>query len=435
VYCFTYVSKGEEFFLSATEEELKKENLKHLFLEYGRTKPNWRCYHLTLQNYEYEAKKTYGLTDIKPSIFDDITHVATLTEIATNEIIEIDQRNDEKRELNLLNIFVHRDEQKINTPIYDLFPDELRKEERYSFDSTIKLTAGKNTSTGKIIDFSTSGLKIQLNSKELLPRRSLIEIDFVDLQKLSKQFTLSNINYRVISSGSNDTYHLQVASRDSYLTMHQFFSILIKNNPTHFQVIPLKANKQPVTSRLREAAESALHPAFFYVSIKNGKPRIELSSIGEASKALKQLFNINSKAPDRNNHTALSNRRLLERILHTQLKTVSTLEDPLNFECTIYVQKILVANNKWEISSYLDDDFTSKDSKRKFILENKELKQLQILHYRLTSIKTPDLAVVSSEMNIIACYAKHLSQRIEEDVLKIHAMIQITDRTKQILGD
>ena len=435
VYCFTYISEGEEFFLSATEEELKKENLKHLFIEYGRTKPNWRCYHLTLQNYVYKAKKTYGLTDIKPSIFDDITHIATLTEIATNEIIEIDHRNDEKRDLNLLNIFVHREKQRGFVPVYDLFPDELRKEERYSFNSIIKLTAGKDICTGKIVDFSTSGLKIQLSAKESLTRRSLIKIDFIDLQKLSKQFTLSNIEYRVISSGPNNTFHLQVATRDSYLTMHQFFSILIKNNPTHFQVIPLKANKQPVTSRLREAAESALHPAFFYVSSQNGKPKIGLSSIADTSKGLKKLFNINSKEAYENNHLALSNRRLLERILYTPLRTVSTLENPLNFECTVYVQKILVANNKWKINSYLDDDFKSKESKRKFILDNKELKQLQILHYRLTTIKTPDIAVVSSEINIISCYAKHLGKRIEEEILKINAMIQVIDRTKQILGD
>lgn len=435
VYCFTYISKGEEFFLSATEEELKNENLKHLFLEYGRTKSNWRCYHLTLQNYEYEAQKIHGLTDIKPSIFDDITHLATLTEIATNEIIEIDHRSDEKRDLNLLNIFVHREKQPGFVPVYDLFPDELRKEERYNFNSVIKLTAGKEICTGKIVDFSMSGLKIQLDAKESLARRSLIKIDFIELQKLSKQFILSNIEYRVIFSGPNNTFHLQVATRDSYLTMHQFFSILINNNPTHFQVIPLKANKQPVTSRLQEAAESALHPAFFYVSTQNLKAKIGLSSIADTSKALKQLFNINSEAIGNNNHLALSNKRLLERILHTPLRTVSTLENSLNFECTIYVQKILVANKNWEINSYLDEDFKSKEVKRKFILENKELKQLQILHYRLTSIKAPDLAVISSEINILSCYAKHLGQRIEEEILKINALIQVTDRTKQVLGD
>lgn len=435
VYSFTYFSEGEEFLLSATEEELKQDNLKQLFLEYGQSKPTWRCYHLTLQNYSYQAKKSYGLTDIKPKLFSDITHIATLTEMTTKEIIEVDKRL-EKGNPNLLNKFVHREKQEGFTPVYDLFPDELRKEERYSYNGSIKLKTEQGPYIGKIVDFSASGLKIQLTLKVSFVRRSLVTVDFIELQKISEQFTLNNVEYRIVSSGPKNTYHLQVASRDSYMEMYQFFSLLVKKNPAHFKVIPLKAYKQPVAARLHEAAEPALlHSAFFYVSTQNVRPTIRFSSIAETSTSLIKLFNFECKSNIENNHIALSNNKLLERLLFTPLKAPYTLEEPLNFERTIYVKKLKNDNNKWSISSYLDEDFESEQSKRAFILEHKKLNQLQILHYRLTPIATPSLEVISAELNIISCYAMHLSKRIEEEILSLNAIIQITDRTQQILGD
>lgn len=83
VFSFTYISEVEEFLLSATAEELQQDNLKHLFIEYGRSKPNWHCYHLTLQAYTYQSNKAYQLTNVRPTIFNDITHLATLTSIST----------------------------------------------------------------------------------------------------------------------------------------------------------------------------------------------------------------------------------------------------------------------------------------------------------------------------------------------------------------
>ncbi|MDN2663237.1 PilZ domain-containing protein [Psychromonas sp. 14N.309.X.WAT.B.A12] len=432
IYSFTYIKEGEEYLLSATEQELQQSGLKHLFIEYGRSKTNWHCYHLTLQEYTYEAIKNYKLTDVRPKIFNDITHVATLTEIATHEMIEIDPRA-EKGNPNLLNKFVHKDTEKGFTPTYDLFPDELRKEERYSYTSNIELKVAEQVLAAKVVDFSGSGLKIELATPKAIAKRSLVSINFIDLQKVTKQFTLANINYRVVSASAKHIYHLQIASRDSYMTMQQFFSLLVRSNPAHFNEIPLKSYKQPVTPRLHEAAEVALHPAFFYVSIINGKPKISFSSITSTSSALKQIFNFDCKSNNQNNHIPLSNNRLLDRLLVTPLRHTNLGETVSNFERTLYVKKIKDDNNKWSIETYLDEDFESEFAKREFIVEHKKLEQLQILHYRLSTIDIPNLALVKSELDIISCHAMHLSKRLEEELLNVKAIIQVIDRTEQVL--
>ena len=218
------------------------------------------------------------------------------------------------------------------------------------------------------------------------------------------------------------------------MAMYQFFSVLVAKNPTHFKEIPLKSYKQPVTTRLHEVAEPALSQAFFYVSSQSGRPKISFSSIAEDAKTLKQIFSFGTNNENQNNHIALSNKKLLDRLLIAPLRAACTQQEPLNFERTIYVNKIQSDNKKWSIESYLDEDFESQKSKRDFILKHKKLNQLQILHYRLTPIAAPSLKVISSELNVISCYAMHLSKRIEDEMLNINAIIEITDRTEQILG-
>jgi hypothetical protein len=433
LYCFTVDKEGKAHLVFATEKQLLSAGLKHLFIEYGKTKSNWHCYHLTLENYTYKAVKQYELTDIRPKIFDDITHVATLTEINTEEIL-FKNRHETLNDPNLLNQFAQRRVSDTILPIYDLFPDELRKEERYQYSSAIKLTFNNDSYSGVICDFSYSGLKIKLTTRKLIPRRSLVTLDFVDLQKLSSKFNLSAVQYKVISSLSSTTYHLQIAAKESYITMHQFFSLLVKKNPSYFKEIPLKTYKQPVCARLHEVVEPALHPAFFYIALQNNKPIISFSSIAKASTSLKQLFQFNCEKEDENNHIVISNKNLLDRILLSPLRERALTDTALDFECSIYVNARQDRNKKWVIESYLDEDFESEKIKRQFILSINP-KQLHILHYRLSTISTPDLAVINSEIETLSVSAMHLTQRLEDELLNIKAFVQIIDRTEQILNN
>lgn len=434
LYCFTFNKEDKAFLFFATEAQLQVTKLKHLFIEYGKSKANWHCYHLTLENYNYETVKQHQLTDIRPKIFNDITHVATLTEIKTHEVL-CRNVHEELVDPSLLNQFAQRKMTETFVPVYDLFPNELRKEERYQYSSAVTLNFNNETYAGRICDFSNSGLKIKLTAPRLIPRRSVITLNFVDLQKLSDKFNLLNIQYRVVLGLSNTVYHLQIAVKESYITMHQFFSLLVKKNPTHFKEIPLKCHKQPVCSRLHEVVEPVLHAAFFYVSLLNNKPSITFSSIAESSNSLKQLFSFNCENKEENNHIVLSSKKLLDRILILPLKETSLTDTVLNFECSIYVNARQDKNKKWTIESYLDEDFDSDKMKRQFILSSKSANQLHILHYRLRTIATPDLNVIASEIDTLSTSAMHLTQRLEDELLNIKALVQIIDRTEQILKD
>jgi len=433
LYCFTYINKGVEYLLSATEYELQEDGTKHLFIQYGKSKLNYRAYHFSVEPYRYHENQRYEITSVKPASFEKVTHIATLTELSTNEIIEADPRT-EKQNLNLLGKYIHKGKATgITTPTYNLFPDELRKEERYKHRSAVKLRADGYFCTGHIIDFSFSGLKVQLDQVPTLTKNSIVRIDFVDLQKISKKFRLVGIKYKTIASSPGKIYHLQVESELSFKAVHRFFSILVHNNPKHFPIIPLKAPKQPVTDRLHEIAEGSLGNALFFVTTGSGKPKLTYSSVPASAHSLKELFEIESDPNITHNHIALSNNNLLERLLYLPFRNATT--DGVHHEQTIYVKKEISSDGYSKIKSYLDEDFSSEESKRQFILLQKDKGQLQILHYRLVSIKTPDLAIIESEITMITRHAVHLGKRIEEVLLGTGAIIEVIVRTDHILSN
>ena len=188
-----------------------------------------------------------------------------------------------------------------------------RKEERYKFSSEIQLQQGTSRYTGKIIDFSLSGLKIKLDKVAVLAKNSLVKVDFTHLQTLSKQFSLVGLEYRAISPGGKRIYHLQIASTESFKITRQFFPLLLKSNPSHFDIVPLTEKKQPAMARLHEIAESSLDQALFFVTTGNGKPKISFSSIPPTADSLKTLFGLDCNIYKQHNHIAISNNQLLDR--------------------------------------------------------------------------------------------------------------------------
>lgn len=434
LYCFTYINNGVEYLLSATDNELQEDGIKQLFIQYGRSKLNFRTYHFSLEPYKYHENQRYEITSLKPAVFLEITHLATVTEITTNEILERVSTTD-KKALNLLNKFVHKGKAAgVTTPVYNLFPEELRKEERYKHSSAIRLRVDGYSCFGKIIDFSFSGLKIQLNQIPTLTKRDVVRIDFIDLQKVSEKFRLSGIRYKAVASSPGKVYHFQVASSESFKSIRTFFTLLVRNNPQHFPIIPLKTPKQPVTDRLHEVAESSLNHALFFVNTTGKKPKLVYSSVPASSPSLKELFEINSEPNITHNHLPISNDNLLEKILLIPLGQ-TTPEGFETIERTIYVKKIVNKEGDITFKSFLDEDFASEADKREFILMHKERGQLRILHYRLLRISTPDLNIIKSEITMISRHAVHLSKQIQEALKGIGALIEIIDRTDHVLGD
>ena len=430
LYCFTHNSNGKNYFLSASEEELLEKGLKDIFINYGSSKESWRVYHLTINAYQYQQNQNYDITEPIPTQFEAVTHIATMQPLTQLPTFSMNRFID-KTDLNKINQFVHRDGKVSEGSIFTLFSSEQRKEERYLYKSKLSLSIDKAQYTGELVDFSLSGLKIKLEQITSIAPLSKVTINLLALQKVSAKYPLSHLKYKVIRSGPNKTLHLQVCDSKTLKICNDFFSLLVQKNPKHFKCIQLKRNKQPITKRLIEISEEAFVDCVFFVGKAAGRPKIKFAAIDKVEHPLHTLFSMCSDNNAELNYYPIANNHLYERLILQPFK--DSEKDTLFKEAFIYVKAYKNEENKWLINSFLDADFKSEKEKIEFITQTDKEAVFYALHYRLSTLEPASLNNIKSEINAISRFAIHLTKKLEEQLREINAMIEVTDRTLDVL--
>jgi len=432
LYTFTHESKGKRYFLSATEEELLEKGLKHLFLNFGRQKSSWHAYHLTLTPFHYQSVNKSAITDPTPEILTSTTHMATLEPLAKDYPFAINS-SPNKHDISQLNQFLHRPESHHITPsIFSLFSTERRKEARYLYASRLSISDQKSTFAGTIVDFSPAGLKIKLDKLCLFATASIITVNLSELQKLSSAYNLSNLRYKIVEKSSNNILHLQVHDQTSFDICRSFFPILVKNNAKHFKCLPLKTKKQPIQNRLIEVAEESFLSVVFFLSKEKSRQVITLSAIDMPDHPLQELFSLYSETDHELNSYPIINNNLHERLVVEPFKEANKASLPK--ETIIYVKVVKDSKDKPVISSFLEEDFSSEQAKLSFIAQSQLSGLFYALHYRVSMVPKIDLLSIKSEMNTISRFAIHLTKKLEESLLAVNGVIEITDRTADIIN-
>ncbi|PKG39318.1 PilZ domain-containing protein [Psychromonas sp. Urea-02u-13] len=432
IYTFTHTVKGKQYFLSASEEELIEKDLKHTFINYGRSKSNWRVYHLTLSDYQYQTAKRQQVAEPVPAIFKKVTHMATLQRLSKAYPFVIDEELS-KSDVNQLNQFVHRNENTIApTPVFTLFSTEQRKEARYLYSSNLSVADKKSAYNGKIIDFSYTGLKIKLNQITAFSTSTKLTVNLTELQKISKKFALSNLQYKVVRTGANNILHLQVCDKKTLDICQQFFSVLVKNNAKHFTCRPLKEKQQPPGKHLIEVAEESFTNTVFFISKIGARHKITFAAMETTDHPLHALFSMFSDNKHEVNYSPLANNQLYERLITQPLKASEA--GSLNKEALIYIKVVKDEKQQLKVSSFLDEDFKSDQAKATFIRESQFNASFYALHYRLTPLPNVDIDSIKNEVRAISRFAIHLTKKLEEELHAVEAMIEITDRTADIIS-
>ena len=114
-------------------------------------------------------------------------------------------------------------------------------------------------------------------------------------------------------------------------------------------------------------------------------------------------------------------------------KLYSDVIEELDKEALIYIKAYKNSENRWLIQSLLDCDFESIQEKKEFILQSEKKGQFYALHYRLTGVEHIDLTPIKSEISAISRFATHLTKKLEEELWEINGVIEITDRTAEVV--
>ncbi len=428
IYTFTHETKGKQYFLCASEEELQEKGLKQLFINFGRSKKNWHVYHLTLIPFQYQASNDHDITESTPDMFDKVTHMATLQQLTKPYIFRMKQ-TPKHYEISQLNQFIHSTDEDNSSSQFVLFSAELRKEERYQYASNLSISFQGNHYNTKMVDFSTSGLKIKVNQISHFSNSNIVSVNLSDLQKTSKKHLLSDLQYKVVRSAANNILHLQVNDKNTLETCQSFFPLLVRNNAKHFTCLPLQQKKQPSQKQLIEIAEKSLLNAVFFISLKATHPIITFSAIDREDHPLHTLFSLQSDNINELNYYPLTNNAVYKRLVTEPFRKGGG--KPVMKEALIYI-KAVKEGLQWKITSLLDEDFKSKEAKLAFIAEAQWNTTFYVLHCRLSPLPKVDLQLIESEIRVISRFANHLTKKLEEELLSVEAMIELTDITADV---
>ena len=301
----------------------------------------------------------------------------------------------------------------------------------YLYRSKISIIVKEKAYDAHIVDFSFSGLKIKLDTIATFATSSVVTVDLTQLQKLAKKHQLLNLKYKVVRVGADNIFHLQVCNKKTLVICQKFFSLLVKNNAKHFICRPLKEQKQPSVKHLTEVAEESFVNIIFFISKTSGRHKVSFSAIDLADHPLQKIFSLNSDKKNELNYYPIANNQLYERLVTQPLKEIE--DSPLVKEAIIYIQVIKDNDQQITINSFLDEDFKSEKAKADFIEKSQLNGSFYALHFRLTSLPKIDLDSIEPETRAISRFAIHLVNKLEEELSAIDAMIEITDRTADVL--
>jgi len=428
LYSFTYQNNGIRYYLSATEEELVANNMKGLFIHYGCRKESWRVYNLTAIKYKHHyAESSTTRIKIQNKQLSNITHLVTLEDISQSPRFS---ENISGQDLNVLNRFVHHNHIQGRQNTLQLIPEERRLEPRYKYQSNIEVVLADKPYPAQIIDLSSSGLKIKLQSPIDLKIGERLVINLTDLQKVSQKFTLSDMKYMLINQSAGNILHLQVADPKTHQLAKTFFALLIRHNPNHFEVLLPQNSQANLINDLRQIQGSGHVSCALFVKKEKHLFNIKYAALDRSDNPLKSLFSILSNNKNEINTTPIINNKLYRRLISTPLNTNKLNEEGTIIESVIYVVATAQRADKWHIKSYLDEDFSSLKERDDFIEYSKERSQFYVLHYRLTNLNRPDFSIIQQEMDAISRFALHLTKKLQDDLLTMCGLIEITDCTK-----
>ncbi|WP_413699195.1 hypothetical protein ACLKMH_16990 [Psychromonas sp. KJ10-10] len=156
------------------------------------------------------------------------------------------------------------------------------------------------------------------------------------------------------------------------------------------------------------------------------------SSVDLPNHPLSKLFAINSDNSHEFNYYPLANNRIYDRLITLPFKESENAT--LDKEALIYIKVFKDGKQELNIKSFLDEDFDNEGEKIEFVKEAYSEATFYALHYRLTPLDKIGLEGIQAETRAISRFATHLTKKLEEELASVEAMIEVTDRTADIVN-
>lgn len=417
---YSFIHKN--YLLSATDEELIELGLRTVFINYGRQKESWAVFHLSINPYHYTSA-TEKFVILDPDSTKEkynITHIATL-QLITKYCSLPDAKNIESTSLNQLNNFVHRINQSKEQPILNLDTKSKRIERRFAYHKKIQLHFRKKLFNATIINVSISGLKLKLNNNHSLKVEDKVYIYLHQDKESGKNKDLKSLYYKIVKITESNILHLEYYNRNKE-NIPALLHLLHKDN-NKLTEIPDSQQKEII----RLVEKSFICPLFF-LRKEISKLKIQFASIDTIAASLSPLFEVSEANSEKVSYAALIQGELYQKLINQPFH--SNRSDK---EAFIYINQSIDKDSKYTYKSFLEEDFININDKLSIIYPVEKNTRFYAIHYRLLFVDRINLSEIEKQSRTINTLPLHLRRKLEDELLDICAVIEITDLTQQTL--
>jgi hypothetical protein len=452
VFSFVSQNKGRYFFYTADEQELKTNaELTKQFLGFAASKTSFAVTELnylaidpdraeslfTVSGSLIKNKQSVHLplSDDTFSSIDnlqgivvatDITHAPMISEYKTLPFDTIDKA--------LLKNFRHK---RLSVPL-DVFGlgvnyKNQRHEPRFEYKTPVLIEDQGLKLSGESLNFSASGLRVEVNNSSALRKGNIVYLSFQSLQKISSDFDLSQLPYEVIQVNKKKTIiNLKVSVKQHQHIGRSFFKLLIEHNKDKLKPNEYSNLVPGLSHALRNLYASSTNTLSLIIQNSGRRYKTELlTSSTQKIELLAQMSQLSDRKHYYNLYPLLNNLQITN-LFYSKLKEMLATDEPFTNILYIAINHD-IENVELAVTTKLENELTSPQLKNMFISNALKRGVFFCIQTKLSRTNRPNMEYLIPELNYISSYAIHRGKQIEQEIWSVAGVLQLIDITKETL--
>ncbi len=308
-----------------------------------------------------------------------------------------------------------------------------RQELRFTYKTPASVEINKAIWQGISHDFSTSGLKVELDKESALVKGDIVYVSFPALQKITSAFDLKGLPYEVMRVNRAKTVvNLRVFVEKHQHIGRKFFKALIDKNRDKLTPDEYAMSSPGLAKALRNLYSVSSTMASLIIQTSGSRYKTEVIAGGDNSSKLmltmKQLsdregyYNLYPIFGHANIMTSLSTK--LKKMQHTDAASSELLYIAVNASVDMVDKAVMIK---------LVSELGSEKLKQMFINQALKNGKFFCVMVKLSRAGEPDMAYLHPELSYISAYAIHRGKQIEQDIWSVAGIAQIFDITQETL--
>lgn len=452
VYSFIHEAKGQSFFYTADDNELKKDSeFMGKFLGFSANKSNFSitklCSIPVNTNLAYssftvsdslnkqDAHLNMPLNDDVIQTLQKLPFIIVVSEITDDDLVsEYKTLPYENIDTTKLKTFGHK---RVTT---NLVVDEIginyknhRQEVRFIYKTLVEVEIKGVKYQGISHDFSISGLKIELDSCTELNKGDVVKLAFPALQKITSAFDLKKLPYEIMKINKKKTIiNLRVYVVQHHHIGRAFFKLLIEKNKSKITPDEYAVMIPGLAKSLRNIYANSLTIPSLIIQTSGSRYKIESivsSDIdGQLLPEMRQLSDSNSNY----NLYPLLNNLSATTLVYNHVKRMQSKDEAVTV--TLYISiNHNTENLEQAVTTKMESEFATANIKKMFISNALKRGNFFCIQMKISRVNEPDMDYLNPELSYISSYAIHRGKQIEQNIWSVVGVIELIDISQEAI--